>query len=263
MDLQLKGKVAIVTGGGGGIGSGISRVLGAEGANVAIVDIDREGANRVVEELKAKGVDALAVIADCLNVEDIHRAVEQIIKYFGRVDILVNNVGGSTVKGGVPIKDIEKVDEETYDLIVDLNLKSTFFFTKAVIPYMRARQYGRIVNIASIAGRVGIEFPDGGGPVIQYSAAKAGVIGLTRRLAKDVGPDGIYVNAVAPGSIKSGPRVEALWEKRDEQALVKIMALRRRGEVDEVARVVVFLCSDAASYVTGVTIDVDGGWLTI
>lgn len=255
MDLGLKGKAAIVTGGAGGIGSSIARVLASEGANVAIVDIDRENADQLVEELKGAGVDALAVIADCSKVKYINEAVEQIVKYFGRVDILVNNLGGGSDKNGMRVLEIDKVDEEEYDHRLGYNLKSTFFFTKAVIPRMKAQHYGKIVNMASMAGQVGIEYTSA-----QYSAAKAGVVGLTRNLARFLGPYGIYINAVAPGSVKT-PRIAAYWKDQGEEdeAFLKTIPLRRRSDPVEQARVVVFLCSDASSYVTGTTISVDGG----
>ncbi len=254
MDLQLKGKMAIVTGGAGGIGRGIAIVLGTEGVNVAIVDVNAEGLAQVAKELKAMGVDSLAIEADCTNVDKINGAVERVIKRFGRVDILVNNVGGSFGTRG-PITDIEKLDEQEYYEVIDRNLKGTFFFTKAVIPYMKANRYGKIVNLASITGLRAMEMSN-----LQYSTAKAGVIGFTRKLARDIGQYGINVNAIAPGTVKSGPRMESIWKTRDEGAFLKTVPLGRFGTVIDQAKVVAFLCSDAASYVTGVTIAVDGGW---
>jgi NAD(P)-dependent dehydrogenase (short-subunit alcohol dehydrogenase family) len=252
--MRFKGQVAIVTGGAHGIGEGIVRALAREGAGVAIADMDEEGTNKLAQELVRKGVNALAVAVDVSKTADILHAVEQVIAHFGHIDILVNNAGGSAY---TPIH-IEDVSEEDYDKVLDTNLKSTFFFTKAVFPHMIHKQSGRIVNMASASGRAGSELTSP-----QYSAAKAGVIGFTRNLAKHMGPYNITVNAIAPGFVKSGPRVEALWRDRDEEATLKLVALRRQSTVEEQANVVLFLCSDEASYITGATIDVNGGAFAI
>ena len=252
--MRLKEKIAIVTGGAHGIGEGIVRAFAREGAGVAIVDMDEEGANNLASELKQNGTDIFPVRADVCKTADIQSAVEQIMAHFGRVDILVNNAGGSSY---TPIH-IEEVTEEQYDRVIDSNVKGTFFFTKFVLPFMIRQQSGRIVNMASVCGRAGSELTSP-----QYSASKGAVLAFTRNLAKHIGPKNITINAVAPGYVKSGPRVEAIWRTRDEEATLKMVALRRRSTVEEQVGVVLFLCSDWASYITGATIDVNGGLVAI
>lgn len=252
--MRFKGKIAIVTGGAHGIGEGIVRAFAREGAGVAIVDMDEEGAKKLALELKQNGTDTLPIKADVSKVADIQSAVEQIIAHFGHVDILVNNAGGNAY---TPFH-IEEVTEEHYDRVLDSNLKGTFFFTKFVLPFMIRQQSGRIVNMGSIAGRGGTELVSP-----QYSASKGGILAFTRNLAKHIGPNNITVNAVAPGFVKSGPRAEAAWRTRDEEATLKMVALRRRATVEELVNVLLFLSSDEASYITGATVDVNGGFFTI
>jgi NAD(P)-dependent dehydrogenase (short-subunit alcohol dehydrogenase family) len=252
--MRFKGKVAIVTGGAHGIGEGITRAFIQEGAGCAIVDIEEEGAYKLAHELKQSEADVLPVTTDVSKTSDVIRATEKIVSHFGHIDILVNNAGGSA---HTPIH-IEDVTEEDYDKVVDINLKGTFFFTKSVLPYMISQHSGRIVNVASVAGRSGSELTSP-----QYSAAKAGIVGFTRNLAKHVGACNITVNVIAPGFVKSGPRVEAIWRARDEEAMLKLVPLRRRGTIEEQVNVVLFLCSDEASYITGATIDVNGGLFAI
>jgi 3-oxoacyl-[acyl-carrier protein] reductase len=252
--MRFKEKVAVVTGGAHGIGEGIVRGFATEGAGVAIVDMDEEGAKNLATELKQSGTDALPIKADVSKVADIEIAVEQIINHFGHVDILINNAGGNAY---TPLR-IEEVTEEHYERVLDSNLKATFFFTKSVLPFMIRQESGRIVNMSSIAGRGGTELLSP-----QYSASKAGILGFTRNLAKHIGPKNITVNAVAPGFVKSGPRAEAMWRTRDEEGTLKMVALRRRSTIQEQVNVILFLCSDEASYISGATLDVNGGLFTI
>jgi NAD(P)-dependent dehydrogenase (short-subunit alcohol dehydrogenase family) len=182
--------------------------------------------------------------------------VQKTAEAFGRIDILVNNAGGGF---NLPNK-LEEITDEIWDRVVDANLKGTFICSRAVAPYMKQQKSGRIINLSSKAGRYGGELTG-----IQYSSAKAGVMGLTRQLAKDLGPFGITSNAIAPGLALSSPRVEKLWMERkteeERKATIQAIPLRRLSTVDEQASVILFLASDDASYVSGVTIDVNGGWL--
>ncbi len=172
---------------------------------------------------------------------------------FGRLDVLVNNAGGSAY---TPLR-IAEVTEEHFDRVMAWNVRSTFFCIKAALPHLKVRG-GSVVNMASISGRGGTELVSA-----QYSAAKAAVIGMTRNLARHLGPDGIRVNAIAPGFIKSSPRIEAIWATRDESKVLSQVPLRRRGESSEVADAALFLASDASRYVTGAVLDVNGGFFAV
>ena len=255
MDLGLKEKVALVTGGASGIGRSVCNVLAEEGANIAVVDINAEGLAQVAAEIKSHGVNAFEVVTDCSDVSQIDDAVKRVIAQYGRIDVLVNNVGGSTGTKGVSIKDIEQVGETEYNHVLDLNLKSAFFFSRAVIPHMKSQRYGKIVSVSSTAARIGLETSN-----VQYSAAKAGVVGFTKNMARLYGEYGINVNCIAPGSVLTSARTTAIRHDQDQDAFIKSVPLRRRSEAIEQARVIVFLCSDAASYVTGTMAVIDGGW---
>ena len=257
---QLDGKTAVVTGGARGIGRAITERLLAAGALVAVIDLDAAE----LESLRAPTTDAsttgghsqrlFTLAADMALVPEIREEMAEIFEWCGEVDILVNNVGGSF---GTPLR-IDDVTEDDYDSVLGRNLKSAFFATQSVLPGMRRRKGGSVINIASISGRMGI-------PSIsaQYSAAKGGILALTRNLATSLGADNIRVNAIAPGYIRSGPRVEAIWNSRDPGPLLGSIALGRRGESSEIAAAAVFLASDAAAYITGATLDVNGGLLCL
>ena len=261
--MRLKDKVALVTGSGKGIGRAIAMALAREGCDVVINDIDVESIGAVVKEIKNLGRRSISIVADVSDHNQVKDMVERCVKTFGRIDILVNNAGGTMgTPTQLPPKVIGDVTEDSWDLVIDTNLKGTFLCTQAAVGYMKEQKMGKIVNISSIGGRTGSLLTSP-----HYSAAKAGVIGLTRHVAKEVGPYGIYVNTVCPGSIISGPRIERLWQERREtgkaDAVLKEIPLGRLGKVEEVASVVVFLCSEEASYITGATIDVNGGFVTL
>jgi 3-oxoacyl-[acyl-carrier protein] reductase len=244
---RLEGKVALVTGGARGIGKSICERLADEGAKLAIVDIMLETAQGTADEFKAKGVEAEAFSADVSKFEDAEATVAKVVEKFGKVDILINNAGitRDTL--------LMRMSEDDWDLVIKVNLKGTFNFTKAVCrPMMKART-GKIVNIASVVGRMG------NAGQANYSASKAGVIGLTKTTAKEFATRGIQVNAVAPGYIQTdmtGKLSDAATE-----AFMQVIPMKRAGSPEDVANVVYFLCSADSDYVTGQVINIDGGML--
>ena len=246
MSRLLEGKTAIVTGGGRGIGRAISVKLASEGANVVICDIAiNEAAEETLRLIEAEGVQAAAFQANVTVPEDCDNLFKQAIESFGQVDILVNNAG--VTRDNL----IMRMKEEEFDLVISTNLKGTYNMMKAAArPMMKAR-YGRIVNISSVVGIYG------NAGQVNYSASKAGVIGMTKSLAKELGSRGITVNAVAPGFIETD--MTKVLSDDIKAEMVKSIALGRPGQPEDVARVVAFLASDEAAYVTGQVVEVSGG----
>ncbi len=235
-------KVAIVTGGGRGIGKGISLGLGEDGIGVAVVYHSRpEDAQNVVAELVANGVKAHFYKADVAIKAQVQEMVQKVIDDFGRVDILVNNAGIATQSKTVDLS------EEDWNLVMDANVKGTFFCCQETIPIMQAQKKGRIVNFSSIAGQTGGAI----GP--HYAAAKAGLIGLTRFMARELGPDGITVNAIAPSGIPTDLLSDMGFNPNPNRPVGRV------GNLDDCAAAVRYFVSDAASYVTGQLLAVNGG----
>jgi NAD(P)-dependent dehydrogenase (short-subunit alcohol dehydrogenase family) len=249
----LDARVALVTGAARGIGYAIAATLAEHGARVVLADMDGEACAAAAKALASAGHAAIAVGGNVAVVADVEAMVKAAVEAFGRLDILVNNAGGSAQ---TPLT-IEDVSEEQFDRVMSWNVRGTFFCTKAALPHLKVRG-GSIVNMASIAGRGGTELVSP-----QYSAAKGAIIGLTRNLAKHLGPHGIRVNVIAPGFIKSGPRVEAIWKTRNQDEVLRQVALRRRGELDDVAQAALFLASEASRYITGAVLDVNGGFFAV
>ena len=245
MSKRLEGKTAIVTGGARGIGRAISVKLASEGANVVICDlVINEVAEETVKLIEEQGVKAAAIAANVTLPEDCENLFKQATEQFGAVDILVNNAG--VTRDNL----IMRMKEEEFDLVIATNLKGTYNMMKAATrPMMKAR-YGR-VNISSVVGIYG------NAGQVNYSASKAGVIGMTKSLAKELGSRGITVNAVAPGFIDTDMTKVLSEELRAE--MVKNIALGRPGQPEDVAKVVAFLASDEAAYVTGQVIECAGG----
>jgi len=244
--MELEGKVAIVTGGGRGIGRAIVLDLAANGADVVFTYRSNvAAAEEVVDRVKELGRRGLAIQTDVSDFEAAQSVVNRVIDEFGRLDILVNNAGVN--RDAV----IWKMTEEEWDEVVNTDLKGCFNYIRAVVPIFRAQNAGKIVNITSINGLRG-KFGQ-----TNYSAAKAGVIGLTKALARELGRSNINVNAVAPGLIETDMVKEAP-EKVKEMALAEIL-LGRLGKPEEVAYVVTFLCTEKARHITGEVIKVDGG----
>ncbi len=244
--MNLDNMSAIVTGGSLGIGSSIAKRLAKYGANVAIIDRkNREEADSVVEEIRAMGRKCLVVQADVSKFDDAAKIINQVREEFGGLDILVNNAGINLDAV------IWKMTEEQWDTVLDINLKGYFNYIRHVAPIFRDQKHGKIVNVASINGIRG-KFGQA-----NYASSKAGIIGLTKTIAKELGKYSVNVNAVAPGLILT----EMMKETPDsvkEMALNEIV-LKRIGLPEEVADVVAFLCSDMSRHVTGEVIKVDGG----
>ena len=243
---MLKDKVAIVTGGTRGIGRAIALKLADKGANIVI---NYRNSDKEAEELKAilegKGVKVLTVKCDISNFEDSKNLMDKCKEVFGKIDILVNNAGIT--------KDtlIMRMKEEDFDNVIDVNLKGTFNCAKHASAIMLKQRFGKIINMTSVVGIAG------NAGQVNYAASKAGVIGLTKSLAKELGSRGITVNAVAPGFINTD-MTASLSEKVKEEAS-KNIPLKRLGDPEDVANLVGFLASDAANYITGQVINVDGG----
>jgi 3-oxoacyl-[acyl-carrier protein] reductase len=245
----LEGKTAIVTGAARGIGSSIAKRFAKEGANVAITDlVINESANSVIRELESYGVKAKAYASDASNYEQTQEVVKQIIEDFGRVDILVNNAGIT--------KDtlLMRMSEEQWDMVIKVNLKSVFNFTKAVQTHMLSNRSGSIINMSSVVG------VSGNAGQANYSASKAGMIGFTKSVAKEIGARSVRCNAIAPGFIETDMTAKLPENVRKEWT--KQIPLRRGGTPDDVANTALFLASDLSSYVTGQVIHVCGGMNT-
>jgi len=246
MYFNLSGQTAIVTGAAQGIGEGIAARLAKAGAQVAVSDRNEEAAEAAIEKLKAAGSNAFAVAVDVTNAASTQSMVEQVLAKTGQIDILVNNAG----IGGKAAPIWEQSDDDWLNVIA-VNLTGVFLCCRAVIGHMRERDYGRIVNIASVAGK------DGNPNMTAYSSSKAGVIGLTKSIAKEVAQGNICVNAVSPAVIRT-PILEQLTPEQVEYMTARIPR-GRTGKIEEVAAVVHFLASPDCSFVTGQTYDVSGG----
>lgn len=244
--MYFNGKTAIVTGAAKGIGRGCAERLAERGANVLLADMNLDMAKETERIIREKGGNALAVKVNVANVPEIEEMVKAAVEAYGSVDILINNAG---IFHDTPI---EKITVEEWDNIVNINLRSVFFATQNVLPYMIQQQYGKVVSLSSLAGRNG-----GIANGLVYSATKAGIIGLTRGFASRLAKYGINVNAVAPGSTDTGI-LDGLSEAETARVMANI-PLGRFGKIDEIASAIVYLCSDDASFITGAVLDVNGG----
>lgn len=247
--MQLDGKNALVTGGGTGIGKAIAIALARAGANVGVVNRSSiDAARKVAGEIEAMGRRSLALQADVSSAPDAEKIVREVLTTFGSLDIVVNNAG--TTRDTLVLR----MSEEDWDTVLDTNLKGSFLVTRAALKPMFKQRSGKIVNITSVMGLIGNPGQ------ANYSASKAGLIGFTRTLAKEVGSRNIQVNAVAPGFIETAMTESVKSEVREK--LIERIPAGRLGNPEEVAQTVLFLCSSASDYITGQTITIDGG-LTI
>jgi len=245
--MKLKEKVALVTGAGQGIGKSIALKFAAEGADLALFDINKDTCTETAGEAKALVGRYKVYAVDVANRERVQRACEEVLAVFGWVDILVNNAGfdrGATLL---------KVTEKDWQAVLDVHLKGTLNCIQALAPMMIRRSYGKIINISSIYGKIG------GIAAISYSAAKGGIISLTKSIAKELGKSNINVNAVLPG-LTDTPTIKKMPE-RYKKMIIEATPLRRMARPEEIANVVAFLASDESSYITGATIEVTGGWM--
>jgi len=242
----LKGKVAVITGAARGIGKAIAIKFAQEGADIAFTDLNIDDSVKVAEiEIASNGVKARAYASDAANFEDTHKVVEEIIKDFGRVDILINNAG--ITRDGLMMR----MSEQQWDMVINVNLKSAFNFIHALTPVMMRQRAGSIINMSSVVG------VSGNAGQTNYSASKAGMIGLTKSIAKELGSRGIRANAIAPGFILTEMTHQLSEEVRAQWA--SQIPLKRGGTPEDVANVALFLASDLSSYVTGQVIPVCGG----
>ena len=246
--MRFQGRVVIVTGAARGIGAVTAEAFAHEGARVAALDLDGAGIDTSVKRLRETATDVMGFATDAAAPVEIRGVVDAVLDRWQRVDVLVNNAGGFAA-----IRDTEDITDDEWASILRANLTTAFVCSRAVLPVMKRQRAGRIVNVASVVAR--------GGAVrvtSHYAAAKAGVVGFTRHLALEVGPHGITVNAVAPGTTAT-ERVKALRTPEESRQLAQTIPVRRLGEPMEIADAILFLASDAASFVTGATLDVNGG----
>jgi NAD(P)-dependent dehydrogenase (short-subunit alcohol dehydrogenase family) len=247
MGSRVAGKVALVTGGAGGMGAAHVRALAREGATVVITDVDAEAGARLADEIRAAGSEAASHRLDVADADSWRAVVAEVAQTYGQIDVLVNNAGVQVRSVGV------EVEEREWDLVTAVNQRGVFLGMQAVIPGMVERGGGSIVNIASVAALVGLRGS------IPYQASKAAVLGLTRGTAAAYGPDNIRVNAICPGLVVTG-----MTQSADAEAVARMkvqIPLGRDGRPEEVAAAVVFLASDESSYITGIALPVDGGYV--
>jgi len=253
--MRFTDKVALITAAASGIGRATADIMAREGAIIVGVDNNAERLDKTVAEIAAAGGRAHGRLCNALDPAEVELLVAGVVKEFGRIDILVNAVGGSTIipRSGATV---DELTLEEWKKIIDFNLDGTFLFTHAVVPVMKRQQGGKIVNLASIAGR-----GRSASSSSAYAAAKGGIIAFTKKLSYEVGPYNVNINAIAPSTTLT-ERIRPHWERRsqeDQARAIDATPLRRVAEAVDQARVICFLASQDADFITGVTIDVTGG----
>lgn len=249
MATLAKNSVAIITGAGRGIGFEIAKQLAEAGACVGIIDVSDADLGHSVGKLANKECQALGLKADVSNPDQVKRAIEKALQYWGRIDILVNNAGIC------PMTQVTDITPQEWDQVLAINLKGTFLCSQAVIPIMRSQHSGKIINIASSAGQMG-----GIAVGLHYSASKAAILGLTKSLARMLAPE-IQVNAISPGTTES--EMTRGWDESTVQNIVRQIPAGRLGRPSDVAAAVLFLASQEAGFITGQTINVNGGLVMV
>ncbi|MFC0273292.1 SDR family NAD(P)-dependent oxidoreductase [Metabacillus herbersteinensis] len=250
--MRLDGKIACITGSARGLGYAMAVDMLKEGATVVINDIDEASVSGAVESLRSEGYSVYGYVANVINKKQVVGMMDYIMTTCGKIDILVNNAGGAL---RTP-KKLEEITEDDWDLVLDVNLKGSFLCSQAAVAYMKENG-GSIINLSSIGGRTASIVTG-----VSYAAAKGGVVAFTRRLAKEVGPYHIRVNAIAPGLVISGERLQETWDTMDDTEQTSVLddiPLRRLGTIEDQAKVVTFLASDDSKYMTGAVLDVNGG----
>ena len=249
--VSMAGRVALVTGAGSGIGAATARKLADLGADLALNDVSPAALEETIRSMEDAGRRVLPVAADVTDPQAVKEMMECVVGAFGRIDILVNNVGG----GGAP-HPLEETSVDVWDRTIALNLRSVFLCTREAVPHMKRAGWGRVVNVSSVAGR-GRALTAGA----EYAAAKAGVIGFTRHVSAELAPFGVLVNAVAP-ALTATARVRAKFEGMSGDARARVLAgvpVGRWAQPEEVAAAIAFLCSEEAGYICGAVLDVNGG----
>ena len=246
-ELSLEGKVALITGGARGIGKELALRFAKEGSDIAICDVNMELLEQTAEEIRGMDKDVLVFKADVTSSTEVQNMLDKILDKFKKLDILINNAG--ITRDGL----ILRMSEEDWDKVIAVNLKGSFVCTKAAAKVMLKQRFGKIVNLASIIGIMGNIGQ------ANYAASKAGIIGLTKSVAKELAPRGICVNAIAPGFIKT--EMTAKLPEDIQKKMLSVIPLGRFGEPKDVADLALFLSSDSSSYITGQVIQIDGGML--
>lgn len=247
--MKLENKIAVVTGGGKGIGASICHAFCKEGARVIVADIDIQSADQLVESLQSKAFQASSVEVDVASVESVNQMIRSVLNEYDQIDILVNNAGARIIKG------LMQHSLDDWNKMIQINLTAPFVCSQAVIPHMVKRNSGNVINIASIASFMGR--PNR----CAYVAAKTGVLGLTRAMAADLAGKGIRVNAIAPGMIASPFNQSFAQSSETGPAWAQENLIGRWGQPDDIAGAAVFLASDDSSFVNGTEIKIEGGWL--
>ena len=252
--MRFRNQLALITGAANGIGRATARILAADGARLVAVDVNGPDLASLAEEIQAGGGNITTMVVDVLDGQQVDVMVDSVVEKFGSIDILINAVGGSTIISDSTAH-VDDLPLEDWDSVIEFNLKGTFLCTKAAIKQMKKQGGGKIINLSSLAGH-GVS--DSGSA---YATAKAGIMAFTKKVANEAGPYGINCNAIAPG-ITLSDRIESRWEQKSDeerQRDIEAIPLRRVAQPENQAKVIAFLASADADYVTGVTIDVCGG----
>lgn len=251
MEIRFDNKVVLVTGASSGIGRACAKEFAKAGAKVVVhYNVSKTDADAVVNTIVEGGGDAIALQADVSQKPEVERLVRETLDQYGTIDILINNAGALIKR-----QNLEEMKEELWDEVMDVNLKSIFLVAQAVIPIMKARKYGKIINLTSIAARMG-----GGVGAGHYSASKGGILTLSKNMAKELAPYNIIVNAISPGIIDTRFH-ERFTSPEVFKKFVDTVVLKRAGTSEEVAWPIMFLCTEYAAYIVGETIEINGGQL--